>query len=264
MNGAFTSTRSPLRTGPAPIKFHYSAPGFKPLETALTPRPGERQDLVFHFAPSGSSDESRVILTPEAASPAAGASPGLRPEVRIIDKELRRFEGSLTRIEAVAITPDGKRALAGGSGWPDPGLRSQRLAGSSAISRRTRTRCLLWRSRRTASQVLSAGMDPVVRLWDIASGHSAGTVYSGCTAPVVCVAFTPKGDYVCAGDAHGFRALERRRAHGGQAIPAHFGDSRCGAGRDSPTMTAPTWLGATGLSSATSRQRPRAGRSVQS
>jgi hypothetical protein len=47
--------------GHSPIKFRYSAPGFKPLETSLTPQPGERKELIFHLAPAGSTDESRVV-----------------------------------------------------------------------------------------------------------------------------------------------------------------------------------------------------------
>ena len=190
--------------GTSPIKFHYSAPGFKPLETSLTPQPGERQDLIFHFAPTGSTDESRVILSRDARSSATEASPALRREVRIIDKELRRFDGSLTRIEAVAITPDGKRALTAGADGkirvydPESGRLVRPIhAHKDAV--------LALAVSPSGHQVLSAGVDPVVRLWEIASGHSTGVVYSGCSAPVGCVAFTPKGDSVCAGDANGFR-----------------------------------------------------------
>ena len=83
--------------GHSPIKFHYSAPGFKPLETSLTPQPGERQDLIFHFAPTDSTDESRVILSRDAPSSAIEASP----------------EGHTQAVTRVIFTPGDRQLLSG-------------------------------------------------------------------------------------------------------------------------------------------------------
>jgi WD40 repeat protein len=201
--------------GTSSVKFVYSAPGFKPLEAALTPRPGEHQEVVFHFAPSDSSDESRMIVKPTTSAavpqpeprpePAPVASPGLRPEVKIVARELRQFEGNLTRINAVAITPDGRYALGGGA---DGRIRIYDLETGKIVRQINAHKDAVHALAISPDgrRVLSAGRDTVVRLWEIASGHSTGISYSGCTMPVVCVAFTPKGDHVCAGDAYGFRS----------------------------------------------------------
>jgi len=115
------------------------------------------------------------------------------------------LEGHDNAVNAIAVTPDGKRAITGGgrvllSADSDTAIRIWDLeTGATVMTLSGHARAV--NSIATTSdgkQVLSGSDDGSVRVWDPASGETLRTIENG--APVAALAVTPDGQYVVTGD----------------------------------------------------------------
>jgi WD40 repeat protein len=101
---------------------------------------------------------------------------------------------------AVAVTPDGRRAVSGAS---DCTLKVWDLEQGALLATLEGHRGLVWAAAVTSDGrlVVSGSDDRTLRLWDLVTGRELA-VFTG-DAQFSCCAFTPDGRLVVAGDGGG-------------------------------------------------------------
>ena len=124
-------------------------------------------------------------------------------------KEIRQYPGHQNGVSAVAISPDGKKAVSGCLGQIQPNLSA------GANSRTIRLFDVdtgkfirsfnghqggIWGLAFSpdGNQFVSCGEDSTVRLWDVQTAKEIRR-FSGHTAPVLCVTFSSDGKYLLSG-----------------------------------------------------------------
>jgi WD40 repeat protein len=114
---------------------------------------------------------------------------------------LRTLEGHGDGVNAVAVTPDGRRAV---SACEDGTLKVWDLESGRQLqtSKATVTGSGLLRSRLDGRRVLSASFDGTLKVWDLENGHELRTL-EGHGGEVTAVTVTPDGQRVLSASADG-------------------------------------------------------------
>jgi serine/threonine protein kinase/WD40 repeat protein len=113
--------------------------------------------------------------------------------------EKRPFKSTVTGVEAVALSPDGKRAASGGADQPltlwdtKTGKSLREFHGHTGA-----VRAVAFSP--DGRRLLSGGEDESLRLWDVESGEQVKS-FPGHAAVITCVAFSPDGRRAASGSA---------------------------------------------------------------
>ena len=137
----------------------------------------------------GGKTPVKVTLAPVALAKKSN------PEEKVA--EIRRFEGQTAQVRSVAFSPDGKRALSGGS---DNSVRLWDVEGGKEIRRLDGHTALVYSVAFSpdGKRALSGSYDKSVRLWGVDSGAEIRR-FEGHGGPVTSVAFSPDGKCVLSG-----------------------------------------------------------------
>ena len=149
-----------------------------------------------------------MASTPSPRLPIRLSTSGIWPRGRAI----RTLQGHSQSVTAVAVTPDGQRAV---SGSADQTLKVWDLAAGREL------RTLEGHSRSVTEVAMtpngqcavSGSADQTLKVWDLASG--AIVTQFTADAPLHAVAITPDRRMIIAGDSQGPRALSPRSRLGG-------------------------------------------------
>jgi hypothetical protein len=171
----------------------------RPSPKAAAPRPAPPTPSVERPAPVAVASAATPAVAPQPAAPRQSATAPPRPAVKVVTEELRRFEGKVVRIAAVAMMPDGRRAFSAGE---DGQIRVYDTENGRIVRhiKAHRLPALALAVSPDGRLLVSGGQDSAVRLWEISTGHAAAN-HGGCVPPVQAVAFVPRRNQVCAGDA---------------------------------------------------------------
>lgn len=117
-------------------------------------------------------------------------------------QEVRRFAGHFDRINGVAFSPDGTRALSGSGGFASPRDNSLRCwlvaTGEEWYCQKHERDVVCVAVSPDGRLVLSAGDDPLLRLWDAPTGRPVGSL-SGHADHVYTAVFSPDSRRVLSG-----------------------------------------------------------------
>jgi WD40 repeat protein len=189
--------QSPLPSGaegPAPLP-----PGGNPTAPAqpgVTARRWASHEMAVHAV--AFSPDTRHALSGGGGYPGGPPGEALDCDLRLWDRKtgtvVRRFQGHRAPVRALAFAPDGRRAASAGGGYE--------LRGGTVVA-----------------------VDCAVRLWDVGSGQEL-LAFTGHTAVVRGVAFSPQGDRIVSCSADGTVRVwdthtgQELRRLGRQAVPA--------------------------------------------
>ena len=152
---------------------------------------------------------------------------------------LRTLEGHTGWVSAVAVTPDGRRAVSA-SGTKRCGSGTWRAAKRSARSKVIPNSVSAVAVTPDGRRAVSASADQTLRLWDLESGQTIRTL-EGHTDSVSAVAVTPDGRRAVS--ASGDRTLRLWDLESGQTIRTLEGHTDCGQRRGGDARRSPCGLG---------------------